>query len=113
MNKSMQTINHAVQQAREGQLKYKRIGTLYRVEVHDEMVDVIYRGTTVARFEGQTVTLWDRGWQTVTTKAVMNAALMYHTRYRLFQKKYEWYVDTSDPGALPLPFKDGMILTSL
>lgn len=88
----------------------------YRVIRHESgYVSVCYRGTIVAQFDPDfaTVTLTTRGWRTVTTKRVINAALD-GTGYRLFQRDFDWYIVRLDgiyrASTEAGLFKEGMTL---
>lgn len=57
----------------------------------DGEVTLHLHGHTIARFKDGFVTLYDAGWQTVTTKQRLNAILR-PTPYSIGQKDFRWYV---------------------
>lgn len=110
MNKSMTEISEGVRAARQGTLSHKAIGSLYGVTRTEEGdVDVFYRGSRVAHFHNDEVTLRTFGWETATTRKVMNAAVWQYG-LAIFQKKYEWFITTRDPGKPPIKWEEGITL---
>ncbi len=69
----------------------QNVGHLYTVVTNETTVQVIYRGTVVAVLTAGSVTLHTRGWQTMTTKNVMNAALA-ATPFSVYQRDFTWYI---------------------
>lgn len=75
-------------------------------------VDVIYHRTLVVSKRSKTITLRNGGWDTVSTRTVINRAL-----YQLFDG-YKFYVESkkgecflvenTDQGAIRKPFVSGM-----
>jgi len=115
-NKTMNRISYLVRDARYGG-RGGTVGGLYSVEHGDGSeecaVVVKYRGTAVAtlfqtgEYAG-CVRLQTGGWRTMTTKAVMNAAL-WETPYSVYQKQGVWYVERA--GFLTVvEYRDGMML---
>lgn len=131
MNKTMYQIADATLQAlnalnngqassfrtqRFGNNKYSVSMSTIGVPATDHIVVVSYRGTAVAQFySNSTVKLQTGGYHTVTTKAVINAALWgARAPFSVYQQDFSWYVhldgtelNTKNGG---LPFKDGMRL---
>ena len=69
---------------------------------------VTYHQTAVVAFSNTLITLDSGGWQANTTKNRMNQASgQFNLKYRVWQKDFNWFVDTPNGGTLP--FKDGMI----
>lgn len=112
MNKTMQKIADAVASAQRGQLNRNgRNMSHYSVGFdHAGRTTVVYRGTCVATINDNEITLYDGGWQTVTTKNVMNAAIagMSPCSYaNVYQKNWEWRVNGPDDD---VAFYNGMTL---
>jgi len=73
--------------------------TVARVMLHDSMIVLITK---------KHVFLWSKGWLTRTTKDRLNAASKeFNLRYRVFQKKLDWFVEYD--GKV-IPFEEGMKL---
>jgi hypothetical protein len=65
------------------------------VKVKDGVGRVTYRGTDVVTWDKDSVTLATGGWSTATTKTRMNqAANQFDLGYRVFQRHWNWYVET-------------------
>ena len=95
---------------------HKAINGLYSVVGKRDDVSVYYRGTRVCHFHNDeagraVVTLNNGGWQTMTTKKVIQAALM-TTGWDIWQKRGEWYVQHRNvpAGVAPLDFSNFMEL---
>ena len=113
MNKVMAHISDASDGARSGRkggANFGHYGIDVATSTNDGPVEVrvSYRGTVVVQFIGNFARLATGGWQTKTTKEVINAAL-WSTGYRVFQRKFEWFVDRGN-GTPEIPFVDGMLM---
>lgn len=100
MNQRMSRIADATIAARNGG-KGACIGH-YSVTKGDDdghNVYVSYRGTIVAHWAGDIVTLDTGGYKSPTTKNVINAALA-GTGLSVFQKDWDWFV-TGNEGTIP------------
>lgn len=96
MNKTMSRIADATTAARhwEGGRFERHMGHYSVKCTGSQAADVSYRGTVVANFDGcGHVVLNTGGWQTATTKNVINAALR-DTPFSVHQVKGEWFVDS-------------------
>ena len=117
MNQTMSRISDAVARASNSHEPFDRtISSAYGyrvVRTVDGTVQVCYRGTVVAAFSPSfsKVVLTTRGWRTVTTRRVINAALD-GTRYQVFQRALDWYVWARDEQGhwAEQPFEEGMTL---
>ena len=70
-------------------------------------VSVFYYKTEIVRIEGEVLTLKHRGWDTSSTRKIMNKHLTrYNTGYRVVQRQYAWHVMT--PSGEVVPFVVGM-----
>ena len=70
--------------------------------------DVTYRGTTIVKWDADTITLDADGYWTVTTKRKLNQADREFTLgYGVYQKAHVWYV-TTKRGTYR--FFDGMVI---
>lgn len=68
---------------------------------------VRYHNTDVVSFDSESIVLRTGGWRTKTTMLRMNqTSNQFGLGYRVFQKKYAWFVDT---GYSLLPFDDNEI----
>lgn len=101
MNKSMADISTAVSAAlqfgKEGVNFHRVLSSRYGYIVSREgvgPVNVEYRGTTVAVVNtDMSVSLYNGGYESSTTKNVINAALAgARIRAKVFQKNFTWYV---------------------
>jgi hypothetical protein len=121
MNGRMTRLAHAVEQCLAGTRDYwhlrdSRSGISYEVNLIDTgEVRVVYRGFMVASIYGPTMNLYCGAWHTITTKRVINAALIgagakhcpdCDTYVQVYQRKGEWYVDGL--GIFEREFADGM-----
>ena len=85
------------------------------VSTEFETSNVYLHGNHIAMIGPDFVTLYDGGWQSVTTKSRLNALL---NRFgvdgeRVFQKDYQWYVhqyNTESGQFEDVPFTNGFIL---
>jgi hypothetical protein len=76
-------------------------------------------GNKIAEVGDDSLTLFDGGWQSNTTKSRLNALLSTfgytcgQVREYVFQKNYEWFVstfDTNDQEVVTVPFESGMVI---
>lgn len=77
------------------------------VDQYDGDMHIRYHDTDVVVFGCDTITLSSGGFQTVTTKARINAALN-GTGWKLYQTKREWFIERD---GLVIPFHDGMTIS--
>jgi hypothetical protein len=82
----------------------------------ERIVSVSYRGTVVVTFKNVNGYRWaelnNGGWQTLTTKNVINAALAgAGSRYTVFQRDFEWYVDAYPEWESEREYSNGMTLS--
>ena len=71
---------------------------------------VIYHSTKVVSFNSDTIVLNSGGYETKTTKDLINqTAIEYCLDYMIYQKDYYWFVKV---GSKVYPFEDKMILKS-
>ena len=83
------------------------------VRVSREVVEVFLHGNHIASVDTATndLTLFDGGWQSVTTKSRLNALLAEFTpERRIFQKDWQWFI--SDFLGMAEPFVSGMTVWS-
>ena len=84
-------------------------GSNTMVRVSREVVEVFLHGNHIASVDTATndLTIFDGGWQSVTTKSRLNALLEEFTpERRIFQKDWQWFV--SDFLGMAEPFVSGM-----
>ena len=78
---------------------------------HQDGVSKVYlHNNHIATITSFGVSLFDGGWQTVTTKSRLNAiinGLLDGVKNGVFQRDYQWYV--TDNG-LDMPFHNGIVL---
>ena len=75
------------------------------------MTNVVCHNTVIVKFDGESVTLNSGGWQTKKTKDDMNrAANQFRLMYRVFQKDFDWFVQTGGNADDVVPFTDNMTL---
>lgn len=75
----------------------------------NNMTSVIYRGTTVVKFDQNTITLNSNGYTTSTTKTRMTQATnQFNLGYGVFQKDFTWYVDL--PNGETVNYFDNMVI---
>ena len=82
-------------------------------------VFVFLHGNKIAEVGDDSITLFDGGWQSNTTKSRLNALLSTfgytcgQVREYVFQRNFEWFVNVWDDNAkevVTLPFEDGMVI---
>ena len=88
--------------------------------INIEGVSFVYlHGNQIATIDDDSLTLFDGGWQTTTTKSRLNALLSEFgytcgtKREYVFQKQFEWFVnfvDTKTEQMMTIPFTSGMRL---
>ena len=88
--------------------------------INIEGVSFVYlHGSQIATIDDDSLTLFDGGYQTKTTKSRLNAILSEFgytcgtKREYVFQKQFEWFVnfvDTKTEQMMTIPFVDGMRL---
>ena len=88
----------------------------YGVTVSCGVVRVAYRGTEVFTLTNRngyrSAELNNGGWQTMTTKNVINAALQgASSRYRVYQRDWAWYVDAFPEWEAEREYTNGMTLS--
>ena len=96
-------MNHAIRYRRN----WASSNTMVRV--YKEVVEVFLHGNLIASVDTATndLTIFDGGWQSVTTKSRLNALLEEFTpERRIFQKDWQWFV--SDFLGMAEPFVSGM-----
>ena len=76
----------------------------------DDYFEVKLHGNTIAHIHRDGITIFDGGWQTVTTKARLNWLL--NGMARVFQKDYVWYVESIKHFTIkkPMEFRNGMFV---
>jgi hypothetical protein len=89
-------MNNAIQYQQDWRLDNTKVineGEITKVFLHDNLISEV---------TDTSVTLYDGGWQTNTTKSRLNAILAAHGRgdERIFQKKGQWFLSTKD-GTVP------------
>ena len=88
--------------------------------INIEGVSFVYlHGTLIAKVDDDSLTLFDGGYQTATTKSRLNAILgefgyTCGTKNEfIFQKQFEWFIrmfDMTEEAMRTIPFRDGMRL---
>ena len=88
--------------------------------INIEGVSFVYlHGSQIATIDDDSLTLFDGGYQSKTTKSRLNAILSEFgytcgtKREYVFQKQFEWFVnfvDTKTEQMMTIPFVDGMRL---
>ena len=92
-------------------IRYRRnwAGSNTMVRVSREVVEIFLHGNHIASVDTATndLTLFDGGWQSVTTKSRLNALLdEFADGARVIQRNYTWFL--SDLGNRVTPFISGM-----
>ena len=100
-----------IEQQMNTAIRYRQnwAGSNTMVRVSREVVKVFLHGNHIASVDTATndLTLFDGGWQSVTTKSRLNALLEEFTpERRIFQKDWQWFV--SDFLGMAEPFVSGM-----
>ena len=100
-----------IEQQMNTAIRYRRnwAGSNTMVRVSREVVEVILHGNHIASVDTATndLTIFDGGWQSVTTKSRLNALLEEFTpERRIFQKDWQWFI--SDFLGMAEPFVSGM-----
>ena len=77
---------------------------------HDGVSFVYLHGNLIARVGSHSISLFDGGWQSNTTKSRINAILSVHglPGEGVFQKNFKWFLNYAGNGAIP--FFSGMRL---
>jgi len=80
------------------------------VSHHEGVAIVRLHGNKIAEIGDDFMTLFDGGWQSVTTKSRLNALLEEFSAPAdgVFQKAYTWFLKVGD---VTVPFQSGMKLT--
>lgn len=74
----------------------------------DGATRIVYHQTAVVRFDADSITLCDGGWQSVTTKRRMNQASEYfNLNFHVYQENFVWFVLWKGET---LEYHDGMTL---
>ena len=86
-----------IEQQMNTAIRYRRnwAGSNTMVRVSREVIEVFLHGNHIASVDTATndLTLFDGGWQSVTTKSRLNALLdEFSYGMRVFQKNFEWFV---------------------
>ena len=100
-----------IEQQMNTAIRYRRnwAGSNTMVRVSREVIEVFLHGNHIASVDTATndLTLFDGGWQSVTTKSRLNALLAEFTpERRIFQKDWQWFI--SDFLGMAEPFVSGM-----
>ena len=100
-----------IEQQMNTAIRYRRnwAGSNTMVRVSREVIEVFPHGNHIASVDTATndLTIFDGGWQSVTTKSRLNALLSEFTpERRIFQKDWQWFV--SDFLGMAEPFVSGM-----
>ena len=78
------------------------------IRTEDGSTRVRYHNTDVVSFDRDLVTLDTGGWETATTKLRMNqASNQFGLGYRVYQKDFDWFVET--PNGNEVPFTGNII----
>jgi len=77
---------------------------------HDGVSFVYLHGNCIAQVRENSISLFDGGWQSNTTKSRINAILSVHglPGEGVFQKNFQWFLNYAGNGAIP--FFSGMRL---
>ena len=70
-------------------------GSFFNNDVYCEESKVFLHGNHIATYDhiNRELSLYDGGWQTVTTKSTLNALCYeFATGFSVFQKNWEWFV---------------------
>ena len=90
-----------------------------QVVTNDGVSTVYLHGNKIAMVDDTTMTIFDGGWQSSTTKSRLNALLSEFgytcgTKQEfIFQKQYEWFIqmfDLTEEAMRTIPFSNGMRL---
>ena len=93
-------------------IRYRRnwAGSNTMVRVYQEVVEVFLHGNHIASVDTATndLTLFDGGWQSVTTKSRLNALCdEFADGARVIQRNYTWFLSDDLDGST-VPFISGM-----
>ena len=77
---------------------------------HDGVSFVYLHGNCIAQVRENSISLFDGGWQSNTTKSRLNAILRVHgiKGESVFQKNFKWFLNYAGNGVIP--FFSGMRL---
>ena len=91
----MRKIERLMNQAIIDHKDFRR-GNTEVVPTYDGVCAVYLHGNKIAEVTDHSITLYDGGWQSNTTKSRLNAILTEHgaPSDRVFQKDFQWYVQT-------------------
>ena len=105
MRKIEREMNQAIAQGRD----WHKANTSVHFNSDEGVAVVRLHGNKIAEIGEGFITLFDGGWQSVTTKSRLNAILDANgcPGERVFAKQFEWFV--SQAGG-PIPFFSGMRL---
>ena len=105
MRKIEQEMNQAIAQGRD----WQKANTSVHFNSDEGVAVVRLHGNKIAEIGEGFITLFDGGWQSVTTKSRLNAILDANgcPGERVFAKQFEWFVSQAG-GAIP--FFSGMRL---
>ena len=87
-------------------------GSFFENDVYCEESKVFLHGNHIATYDhvNKELTLFDGGWQTVTTKSRLNALCNeFATGFGVFQKNWNWFVSDFQNKTIK-PFCDGLIV---
>lgn len=98
-----------------GKVKLANKGNTKVLAGNDGFTSVVLHGTPVVKFNAEKIVLNSGGWRTVTTLQRMNqAAQEFGLKFRVFQKKYKWFVAFLDAASGTFEgnkdFEDGLVL---
>ena len=105
MRKIEHEMNQAIAQGRD----WSKANTSVHFNSEEGVAVVRLHGNKIAEIGEGFITLFDGGWQTVTTKSRLNAILSENgiPGEYVFQRAFQWFV--SQKGG-PIPFFSGMRL---
>ena len=101
-----------IEQQMNTAIRYRRnwAGSNTMVRVSREVIEVFLHGNHIASVDTATndLTLFDGGWQSVTTKSRLNALLdEFVPSMGIFQKNWTWFLSDRLDGSV-VPFHSGM-----
>ena len=107
MRKIEQQMNRAI----SNKINWSSSNTQVSYNESTDCSSIYLHGHQIATYDhnNQAIKLSSCGWQTVTTKSLLNAILD-EVKYgcRVFQKQFDWYLSTNNQT---VDFWDGMILS--
>ena len=105
MRKIERQMNAAIQSAADWQSG----NTSVHFNEEEQVSIVRLHGNKIAEIGDDFMTIFDGGWQTVTTKSRLNALFseFCNPGEGVFQKAYQWFVNVNGQT---VPFESGMVL---